>query len=133
MSSKSRKETPHTLLHFTLLSISLFLSPSPLPSLCSFLCPSLSQPEKFQTNQGGAAGSGSWDASIYGNQYTGLPASRGRGHVWGHSTGHWAQPTATAGQSSLRVPCAVLCCIVSVLVTRTKPLRSRRSMGGRLS
>ena len=65
MSSKSRQETPHTLLHFILLSISLPLSLSlPPPFSVFLLCPSLSQPEKFQTNQGGAAGSGSWGAPM---------------------------------------------------------------------
>ena len=118
MSSKSRKETPHTLLSLSFISLSylsiyLPLSLSLPPPLSVFLSVSLSLPAGEVSNQPG------WCrrvwflgcSYVYGNQYTGLPASRGRGYVWGHSTGHWAQPTATAGQSSLRVPCAVLCCL----------------------
>ena len=127
----SQNHSPFSLLQFILLSIYLPLSLSLPLHLSVFLSMSLSLPAGEVSNQ--PAGSGSWGAPIYGNQYTGLPASRGQGHIWGRSTGHWAQPTTTAGQSFLRVPCAVLCCIVSVLVARTKPLRLRRSMGGRLS
>ena len=98
------------------LSPSLSLPPSPSLSLSLSLSSvsfsiSLSLPAGEVSNQPGWCRRVWYLGCSHGNQYTGLPASRGRGHVWGHSTGHWAQPTATAGQSSLRVPCAVLCCL----------------------